>query len=288
MAAVGREIISLLNREAGFEEDDDFWTLDWEAVQEVMNHCIGREGQEKIFRFVQDGDFDKVFHRLRGLTTQSMAKMGQYIAKAYGYSGSAEGDLLLRAFRFCEYSLFKTIEQRILWNIMRNNMLGSPSKLIKMAKSIQNRRMARAGRSFEIHFKSAVEVILGTAYDVDEQTSGPKHRYDIVIKRGGERIVIVSLKTTLRERHHQAKQEATTVNVPFYLVTFEANPKVVELYRDDTDVRLVVIANDEMEKAWKSRHRITLYQNTETVSSRRLDDHPLTLAGMISEVSALG
>jgi len=130
---------------------------------------------------------------------------------------------LMRAVE-AEYALFRLVERR-LCEPQIQRLFQSVDDFLKTAASIMNRRKSRAGRSFENH----IEFILrdsGIPFDIRPNIDG---RPDVVIPGADayldpeypvERLFVVGLKTTCKDRWRQILNEGTKVPTK-HLITMQ-------------------------------------------------------------------
>lgn len=130
------------------------------------------------------------------------------------FVASPADEQLMRAVE-AEYALFRIVE-RHLCSPQIQRLFKSVDDFLKTAASIMNRRKSRAGRSFENH----VEFILrdtGIPFDVRPEIDG---RPDMVIPSAKayldpdypvDRLLVVALKTTCKDRWRQILNEGTRV-----------------------------------------------------------------------------
>lgn len=121
---------------------------------------------------------------------------------------------LIRAVE-AEYALFRLVECRLCEPDIQR-LFQSVDDFLKTAASIMNRRKSRAGRSFENHVGFILEDA-GVPFDVRPDIDG---RPDLVIPNAQayhdenypvERLFIVGLKTTCKDRWRQVLNEGTRV-----------------------------------------------------------------------------
>ena len=123
-------------------------------------------------------------------------------------------DRLMKAIE-AEYTLFRIVERR-LCEPQIQRLFESVDDFLKTAASIMNRRKSRAGRSFENHM-SQILADAGIPFDVRPAIDG---RPDLVIPGAAayldssypvERLFIVGLKTTCKDRWRQVLNEGARV-----------------------------------------------------------------------------
>jgi EcoRII C terminal/Restriction endonuclease EcoRII, N-terminal len=123
-------------------------------------------------------------------------------------------DRLMKAIE-AEYTLFRIVERR-LCEPQIQRLFESVEDFLKTASSIMNRRKSRAGRSFENHM-SYILTDAGVPFDVRPAIDG---RPDIVIPGAAayhdssypvERLFVVGLKTTCKDRWRQVLNEGKRV-----------------------------------------------------------------------------
>lgn len=124
---------------------------------------------------------------------------------------------LLKAYSL-EYEVFQAVERQVCGNEVSGRLFRDIDDFLKVASSIMNRRKSRAGRSLENH----VETILTNAGVPHEMRPnlGPDGTPDVIIPSAlayftdeypVERILILGLKTTCKDRWRQVTQEAPRV-----------------------------------------------------------------------------
>ena len=123
-------------------------------------------------------------------------------------------EALVRAYQ-TEYQLFQAVERLVCQNDVSGRLFKSIDDFLKTAASIMNRRKARAGRSFENH----VEYLLTHAKVPHKMrpSLGADGKPDIIIPNEQayfddtfpkEKLFIVGLKTTCKDRWRQVLNEA--------------------------------------------------------------------------------
>lgn len=154
--------------------------------------------------------------------------------------------VLVEAYK-TEYELFRAVERIVCQNEVSGRLFKNIDDFLKVAGSIMNRRKSRAGRSFENH----VDSILTNAkvphrMRPDLGTDGTP---DIVIPSQEayldnsyptERLLVVGLKTTCKDRWRQVTQEGLKVPRK-YLITLQQGVTVAQLNQmEAANVSLVV------------------------------------------------
>lgn len=162
------------------------------------------------------------------------------------FVASPTDDQLMRAIE-AEYALFRIVERHVCSPQIQRLFKGVDD-FLKTAASIMNRRKSRAGRSFENH----VEFILrdsGIPFDVRPDIDG---RPDIVIPGAKayldpeypvDRLFVVALKTTCKERWRQILKEGTRVSRK-HLITMQQGISLNQLSEMvEANVSLIVPAS---------------------------------------------
>ena len=154
--------------------------------------------------------------------------------------------------RKCEFQLFKSVEEAIeLPRIHRG--FDSIQKFLDLALTITNRRKARTGRSLEWHLKAI--------FDEEDLTEGEQYNYQPESETGkrpdflfpseaayrdqfypSNRLRMLAVKTTCKERWHQILDEADRVSIK-HLLTLQEGVSEKEFQRmTEAGVRLVIPA----------------------------------------------
>lgn len=142
-----------------------------------------------------------------------------------------------------EYRLFRMIERKLCQHeIVR--VFKSVDDFLSTASRIMNRRKARAGRSFENH----IEEVLTTAKIPHEMQPDIDGRPDVVIpsaaayhdaKYPSDRIMIVGLKTTCKDRWRQVLNEGRRITNK-HLITLQHGISGAQI-REMLDRRVTLI-----------------------------------------------
>jgi hypothetical protein len=116
-----------------------------------------------------------------------------------------------------EYRLFKAVERKVCGPLV-SKLFASIDEFLAIAQSILQRRKARAGRSLEHH----VEYLLGLAslpFETQVEVDGTKPDILIPSKRAYldpswpvDRLFVLGLKTTCKDRWRQVTQEAPRIS----------------------------------------------------------------------------
>lgn len=117
-----------------------------------------------------------------------------------------------------EYEIFQAVERQVCGNDIAGRLFRNIDDFLKVASSIMNRRKSRAGRSLENH----VETILTRAQIPHRMRPnlGPDGTPDIIIPSVEayfdsqfpvDRLFVIGLKTTCKDRWRQVTQEGPRV-----------------------------------------------------------------------------
>lgn len=169
-------------------------------------------------------------------------------------SGSTPDDRLMQGVR-AEYMLFKRIEEKVSAREI-SRTFKTVDDFLKTARTIQNRRMARAGRSLELH----VAHILKTYLIPFSPQPAVRGRPDMLIPSEAEytsgsrdRVVALGIKTTCKDRWRQVLDEAPGVGQKFLLTLQQGiSASQLDLMKSHA-LRLVVPA--ELHDRYPDSHR---------------------------------
>jgi type II restriction enzyme len=162
-----------------------------------------------------------------------------------------------------EYQLFQSVERLVCQNEVSGRLFKGIDDFIKTAASIMNRRKARAGRSFENH----VEYLLTHAGIPHKMrpSLGQDGKPDIIIPNEQayfdatfpkEKLFIVGLKTTCKDRWRQVLNEAPK-HKSKHIVTLQQGISSAQLVEMHTaGVSLVVPKS--LHKSFPKEHTINL------------------------------
>ncbi len=166
------------------------------------------------------------------------------------FNGNLDCRLLYR--RECEYQLFKSVEEAVELPRIRKGF-DTIEEFVKLALAITNRRKARTGQSLEWHIK---EIFDEEDLREDEQysyqpesESGKRPDFlfpsesaykDTSTSCPSDKLLMLAVKTTCKERWHQILDEADKIPVK-HLLTLQEGVSESEFQRmTDAGVRLVV------------------------------------------------
>jgi type II restriction enzyme len=178
------------------------------------------------------------------------------------YPELAADEALMRAYQ-TEYQLFQSVERLVCQNEVSGRLFKGIDDFIKTAASIMNRRKARAGRSFENH----VEYLLTHAGIPHKMrpSLGQDGKPDIIIPNEQayfdatfpkEKLFIVGLKTTCKDRWRQVLNEAPK-HKSKHIVTLQQGISSAQLVEMHTaGVSLVVPKS--LHKSFPKEHTINL------------------------------
>ncbi|MFC6644678.1 type II restriction endonuclease [Granulicella cerasi] len=156
-------------------------------------------------------------------------------------------DLVLVEAYSTEYELFRAVERIVCQNDVSGRLFKDIDDFLKVAGSIMNRRKSRAGRSFENH----VHAILEAAKVPHKMRPdlGPDGTPDIIIPSQEayldpscppEKLMVVGLKTTCKDRWRQVTQEGLKVPRK-HLITLQQGVTATQLKQmEAANVSLVV------------------------------------------------
>jgi EcoRII C terminal/Restriction endonuclease EcoRII, N-terminal len=162
-----------------------------------------------------------------------------------GFANLSPDKALVRSYS-TEYQLFRAVERQVCQNDV-SRLFQNIDDFLKVAASIMNRRKSRAGRSFENH----VENLLKTAGVPHEMRPdlGADGAPDIVIPSAKayfdetypmNRVFIVGLKTTCKDRWRQVTQEGVKVERKYLITMQEGITKQQLAQMEAAKVSLVV------------------------------------------------
>jgi hypothetical protein len=176
-------------------------------VAESEDECIDRKIRE-FSAALTDFPTGEIFSRTtRNLLEECLKQFAKL----------SPDDALIRSYQ-TEYQLFQSVERQVCQNDVSGRLFKDIDDFLHTAASIMNRRKARAGRSFENH----VEHLLTQAAIPHKMRPalGADGRPDIVIPDEKayfdsawpvERLFVVGLKTTCKDRWRQVLNEGRRV-----------------------------------------------------------------------------
>jgi hypothetical protein len=178
-----------------------------------------------------------------------------------GFGSLSTDEQLLRLVRE-EYNLFRMVERKIFLPEVQR-LFGSIDDFLDTAHRITNARKSRAGRAFENH----VEYVLSEAgIPFEMRRVVDKTRPDIIIpgkaeyddpRYPTERLVMIGVKTTCKDRWRQVTKEAPRVEEKHILTIQEgiSGKQLDEM--EESNVRLIVPA--ELHRLYPRNHPIMLF-----------------------------
>ena len=229
------DVISALGL-SGFDESWALFDSSQAQVVEDPDACVSRNFAEfiaPISDFPAPREFSKT-------TFETLSRC------LSGFSREISDSRLLKLIDY-EYRLFRLAEKRIYSNIL-TRPFESIDQFLKTASSIMNRRKSRAGASFENHVETILrsENIPFASHPVVDKTEP-----DIIIPSAEayynqayppDKIFVLALKTTCKDRWRQVVSEAPKVRVKHLLTVQQgiSQNQLDEISR--ADVSLVVPA----------------------------------------------
>ncbi len=162
------------------------------------------------------------------------------------FSGKPLDTVLVEAYK-TEYELFRAVERIVCQNEVSGRLFKDIDDFLKVAGSIMNRRKSRAGRSFENHVHA---VLLGAGVPHTMRPDlGTDGTPDVVIPSQAsyldaafppDRLIVVGLKTTCKDRWRQVTQEGLRVPRK-HLITLQQGVTATQLNQmEAANVTLVV------------------------------------------------
>ncbi len=176
-----------------------------------------------------------------------------------------------------EYEIFQAVERHVCGNQVSGRLFRDINDFLKVASSIMNRRKSRAGRSLENH----VETLLNDAGVIHEMRPnlGPDGTPDVIIPSAQSyfdntypvnRIMVVGLKTTCKDRWRQVTQEGPRVQQK-YLLTLQQGISATQLAQiQAANVSLVVPEPLHRYYPNKSAHILTVEDFVKTAKALTL------------------
>jgi EcoRII C terminal/Restriction endonuclease EcoRII, N-terminal len=134
-----------------------------------------------------------------------------------GFSKLSPDKALVKAYSL-EYEIFQAVERQVCGNLISGRLFRNIDDFLKVASSIMNRRKSRAGRSLENHVESVLSAA-GVPHQM-RPNLGPDGTPDVIIPSVEayftndypvDRIFLVGLKTTCKDRWRQVTQEGPRV-----------------------------------------------------------------------------
>ena len=134
-----------------------------------------------------------------------------------GFATLSPDKALVKAYTV-EYEVFQAVERQVCGNQVSGRLFRNINDFLSLASSIMNRRKSRAGRSLENHVETLLK-IAGVRHEM-RPNLGSYGTPDIVIPSAQayfdhdypvDRLMIVGLKTTCKDRWRQVTQEGPRV-----------------------------------------------------------------------------
>jgi hypothetical protein len=185
------------------------------AAQQVESEddCIGRQIREFAATLTSFPAGDVFSEITRRILMACLKKFGQLTSD----------DTLMFSFQ-TEYRLFQAVERQVCQNEVAGRLFKSIDDFLHTAASIMNRRKARAGRSFENHVEHLL--IRAGIPQTMRPSLGADGRPDIVIpdekayfdqEWPDQKLFIVGLKTTCKDRWRQVLNEGRRIHTKYIL-----------------------------------------------------------------------
>lgn len=163
---------------------------------------------------------------------------------------SVDIDLRLIHRRDCEYDLFRSLEQAVELPRIREGY-GNMDDFLAHAQSVLQRRKARSGNSLELHVRQILreeDLIEGQDFDFKPQ-SEPNKEPDFLFPNAAayhnpafpeHRLLMLAVKTTLKDRWRQVLEEANRIATK-HLLTLQEGISADQFHDiEQAGVRLVV------------------------------------------------
>jgi EcoRII C terminal len=134
-----------------------------------------------------------------------------------GFSKLSPDKALVKAYSV-EYEIFQAVERQVCGNLVSGRLFRNIDDFLKVASSIMNRRKSRAGRSLENHVDTLLSV--GGVPHQMRPNLGQDGTPDVIIPSAEayftheypvDRIFVLGLKTTCKDRWRQVTQEGPRV-----------------------------------------------------------------------------
>ncbi len=157
-------------------------------------------------------------------------------------------DERLLAWMDAEYTLFRAIERR-LCDEQVHQQFADMEAFLAVAETITNRRKSRAGHSLEHHVEHLLKEA-GIAFDAQATIDG-KVRPDVILpgkaayddaQHPAEKLVILGIKTTCKDRWRQVLNEGRRVAVKHLLTLQPAMSKAQLTEMHEAKLQLIVPA----------------------------------------------
>jgi hypothetical protein len=156
---------------------------------------------------------------------------------------------LVKSFEM-ENILFKTFEKHIVGQQLKNMSFEDVESFIIFSLSVQNRRKARAGRSFENHIKHILELNnINFSYNISTENN---HKPDFLFpsiehyhndKFNSDELFMLAAKTTCKDRWTQVLSEANRIDKK-HLITMDpaiSNQQINQM--KESNLQLVIPKN---------------------------------------------
>jgi hypothetical protein len=180
------------------------------------------------------------------VTFPSGSEIIEYLPKIFKFKDDTPDKLLLER-RDKEYSLFRQIEELHVLDKVKEGF-DSVEEFIDLANSVSNRRKSRSGKSLEMHLEKIFLANGLTTFTTQSITEGKK-KPDFLFPSGieyhnpaypAERLRMLAVKTTCKDRWRQAINEANRIN-NIHLFTLQEGVSVNQFQEmKDAGVTLVV------------------------------------------------
>ncbi len=163
-----------------------------------------------------------------------------------GFSSLSPDKALVKAYSV-EYEIFQAVERQVCGNQVSGKLFRNIDEFLKVASSIMNRRKSRAGRSLENHVESLLNAA-GVPHKMRPDL-GPDGTPDIIIPSvdayfskdyPADRILVVGLKTTCKDRWRQVTQEGPRIERKHLLTLQQGITKKQLAQMEAANVSLIV------------------------------------------------
>lgn len=182
----------------------------------------------------------------------TFSRKARDIVSACEAASFGDVDRLLERLMTTEYALFRVVERQLVHaEIIRQ--FRSVDEFIETAARIMNRRKARAGRSLENHVQFLLEHA-GIRHSMRANVDG---RPDVIIPGAREygdlsfprdRLIVLGIKTTCKDRWRQIIQEARSVPDK-HILTMQPGISVNQL-REMNEARVTLIVPREIQQTF--------------------------------------
>jgi len=184
---------------------------------------------------------------------------------------SADDKLL--AWLEAEYALFRAVEQRVC-EAQVQRKFANVDEFLEVAETITNRRKARAGHSLEYHVEHLLRES-GIAFELNATVDG-KVRPDVLLpgqaaygdeKHPAEKLAVLALKTTCKDRWRQVLNEGKRVTVKDLLTLQPAMTRAQIEEMSAAKLRLTVPA--PLHAGWQTPEGVRLLTVAELIADLR-------------------